>query len=301
MIVRLGRFFSGSVALPVWLLTTVLWTLGMFGLFAALDSGTTDWRPDRHTLVAAVTVAVSTVVYRALDDIRDLAYDREYHPDRPLAAGLVRRADLLALAGSGFLVLLLLNAAVGFGLPVLLVQLAYIVVFFTVDQRYGWPDGDRVLMNLLVGWPVPVMLNVYLYTGFLTATGRTSWSAGVLAVVVATLASLTMEFTRKLTRSPRPGAHTYVEVFGVNGNLAVGLGCAVGATALVLAGTRPWSGGAAAWGWLVLLPAGVMASAAVRFWGRRAARWPAVASQVFLLSSYLVYLLIGLLAPGGAS
>ncbi|MGP4012681.1 hypothetical protein [Streptomyces sp. 4N124] len=301
MIVRLGRFFCGSIVLPIWLLTTTLWTLGMSGLFAALDAGTTQWRPDHRTLVAAVTVAVSTVVYRALDDIRDLGYDREYHPDRPLAAGLVRRADLLALAGCGFAVLLLLNAAVGFGLPVLLAQLVYVVVFFTADQRYGWPDGDRVLVNLLIGWPVPVMLNVYLYAGFLSQTQGSSWRTGVIAVAAATLASLTLEFTRKITRSPRPGAHTYVGVFGVNGNAAVGLGCAAGATALVLAVTRPWSGGAAAWGWLVLLPAGILALAAVRFWTTRAPRWPAAASQAFLLGSYLVYLVIGLLAPGGAA
>ena len=175
------------------------------------------------------------------------------------------------------------------------------MVFFTLEQRYGWPDGDRVLLNLLIGWPVPLMLNVYLYTGYLSATGHTAWSTGFVAVVVATLASLTMEFTRKLTRAPQPGAHTYVGVFGVNGNAAIGLACATAATALMLARTHPWSGATAAWAWLALVPAAVIATAAFRFWGRGPVRWPTVLSQVFLLSSYLSYLLIGLLAPGGAA
>jgi hypothetical protein len=51
----------------------------------------------------------------------------------------------------------------------------------------------------------------------------------------------------------------------------------------------------------VLLPAALMAAAGLHFWGRCAPNWPVQASRLFLRSRSLVSLLIGLLAPGGAS
>lgn len=54
----------------------------------------------------------------------------------------------------------------------LLAQLAYAAGAIAVHRRWGRPSGDRLFASLLVSLPAPVLLHLYLYAGYLDASGR---------------------------------------------------------------------------------------------------------------------------------
>ncbi|MFB6893165.1 hypothetical protein ACFCX4_28065 [Kitasatospora sp. NPDC056327] len=297
---RLAAFVRGSFPLPLSLVFAAVWAFGATGLFAAADGRVRDWRPGWGTAVAAVTVLVELLLIRAVDDLRDLPYDRRHNPSRPLARGAVLPRDLAALAGAGAVVLLLLNAG---NLPAQLliaVQIVYTAVLVGAELLLGWPQGDAVVTGVLLSSPVQILLNLYLYAVFLhdagLDTGAVLRSAGhalpALAVILA--AATHHELARKIVREPRPHERTYVLVYGLRATVVLALVFAAVSAAVSLAVLRPWSGGAAGWGWLALLPLVLAALAARTFTRTGAARWPVAAVAGYLPAVFFCHLLIGL-------
>ena len=294
MIRRLGRFVRGSYPLPLSAVFAVAWAVGVTGLYAALDPRAHAWRPGGGTAVAAVTVVVDLLLLRAFDDLRDLPYDRRHNPGRPLARGAVLPRDLAVLLGGGMAALLLLNSADHPAQLLLAVQFAYTTALVGAELRFGWPPGDAVVLSVLLSAPVQVLLNLYLYAVFLhdTGLGADRHALPVLAVVM--LAAVHHELARKLVRTPRAEERSYVHVFGVRATCVLAVLFAVASTAVALAALRPGTGGAGAWGWLVVLPLLVVGRAAWRFTRGRAPRWPLQAAAGYLLTAFACYLVIGL-------
>ncbi|MER7128595.1 hypothetical protein [Streptosporangium saharense] len=288
MIGRLGRYVLGSYPPAFYLPYGISWAVGVTALFTLADPRVTGWRPDVGVLVAALTFAIDLLLMRALDDIRDLDYDREHNPGRPLPSGAVRVGDLAVLIGVGVVVLLVLNAGRGIALVALAAQLGYALLVLAADRLLGWPSGDDVVTGLLVSFPVQILINLYLYAGVLHQTGLgPSWHA-VLPLLTAATAYLHLEFARKVTRELRPGERSYVTVWGVERTAVLSVVSAVVSVVVALTFTRPW-------GWLVVLPLGFVVSGAGAFWRRRAVRWPVLPPALFLLSSFVLYLVVALL------
>src|SRR5262249_60193701 len=86
------------------------WASGLAGPHAPLHPRAAAWAPGWDTAAAAATLAIDLLLMRAIDDIRDLDYDRLHSPGRPLAAGQVRVPDLAGLYAVGAAVILALNA-----------------------------------------------------------------------------------------------------------------------------------------------------------------------------------------------
>jgi len=180
--------------------------------------------------------------------------------------------------------------------------LGYAVLLLVVDQRWHWPSGDRLGLSALVSYPVQLTLNLYLYAGVLDQTGLApSWHA-VLPVLVASTAFLHLEYGRKVNRDLRPGERSYVTLHGLTPTAVIGVVSAVVSVALALLLTRPWAQDpqAAPWGWLVLIPLAFPAFGAYRFWGARTVRWPALAAALFLLTSFVAYLVVGVVGKVSA-
>ncbi|MGP4024936.1 hypothetical protein [Actinomadura sp. 3N407] len=292
-VVRLGLFVRGSYPPLPSLLLAVLWAYGVTGLFAALDPGSSGWRPGAGTAVAAVTLFVDLLLMRALDDIRDVEYDRRFNPGRPLAAGAVRPGDLAVLYGAGVLVLGLLNAAWPWRAGVLLAQLAYAAGAIAVHRRWRRPSADNLFASLLVSLPAPVLLHLYLYAGYLDAAGRHADASGAVAVAIAVLAAGHPELAGKITRAPRAGERTYVTTLGVTGTAVLALAVPVLSAGLLMA----WSRAPAGWTLIALLPPAVPAAAAWRFrrgHGERDRRWPRTAPALYLLLTFASYIVLGL-------
>jgi hypothetical protein len=290
VILRWARFIAGSYPPVLSVLFACAWAYGVTGLFAATDPRIEQWRPDAGTAVAAVTLAVNLLLMRALDDIRDVDYDRRFAPDRPLARGTVRTGDLLVLYATGSVLVLALNAGNLTSLAILAGQLGYALLVLAVHHRFRWPAGDNLILSLLVSFPAQLLLHLYLYACYLDATGLVADRYGLLAIVAVVLASVHLELAKKITRVPRPGERTYVDVFGLAGTTGAALAAPVVSLVLVLVVARSPS----AWTLLVAVPVLLPVVAGWRFWRASKPRWSPVLPLLYLLLTFTSYAAVGL-------
>jgi 4-hydroxybenzoate polyprenyltransferase len=302
MIRRWGRYVTVAYPLRVQLPVMLSWAVGLTALFAAASHTIDHWRPDGESAVTAVTLVIDMLLLRALDDLRDHAYDLTHNPSRPLPSGLVSPRDLEALVAVGAVALLLLNAGRGPVFIALLVQLCYGIGVMTVDRLAGWPPADRLWLGLALNLPIQTLLSLYVYVGFLRAERQQPDLVGLLILVAATLCGLCLELGRKTTRHPRPGERTYVTVLGPAMTSTAAMAAATAAAAIVLVILRPWHDDSPvhAWGWLVVLPLALPAVAALRF-SAGTPRWPGPLLRSYLPAVYISFLAIGWLTKGALS
>jgi hypothetical protein len=290
MIVRWGRFVAGSYPPLPSVLFALAWTYGVTGLFAAIQPGHPAWRPGGGTAVAALTLVVTLLLMRAVDDIRDVEYDRRFNPKRPLAGGAVRTRDLLVLFAAGSALVLALNAGSPAALAILAGQLGYCLAVLAVDQWLHWPPGDKLLLSLLVSFPGQLLLHLYLYARYLHDTSQHADHRGALAILITVLVTVHLEFGKKITRRLKPGERSYVGVFGLGSTVAIALAAPVLSVVLLVTGARATA---------VLLPLAVLplalpALAGWRFWRTPAPRWPPAAPAMYVLLTFAGYFVLSL-------
>ena len=290
MLSRWARFVAGSYPPLPSVAFAFLWAYGVSGLFAVVQPAHPAWRPGLGTLTAALTLTVTLLLMRAVDDIRDLAYDRVFNPRRPLASDAVRERDLLVLCAAGAVLVLALNAGRPAALAVLAGQLGYCALVLAADRALGWPPGDRLLLSLLISFPAQLLLHVYLYTRYLSDTGQGAGRGGVLAIAITVLVTVHLEFAKKITRRLRPGERSYVSTLGLGGTVAVALAAPVLAVLLLVTQARP----EALLVPLALLPLLLPARAGWRFFRAHAPRWPAASAAYYVLSTFACYLALSL-------
>ncbi|QKW35470.1 hypothetical protein HUT06_16670 [Actinomadura sp. NAK00032] len=283
---RVGRFVLGAYPPLPSALFAALWACGVTGLFAALDPSGRGWRPGAGTAVAAAALFADLLLMRALDDIRDVDYDRRFHPGRPLPAGAVGVRDLAVLYGAGAAVLVASHAAWPWRAGVLLAQFGYAAAVLGVHLRWGRPRPDRLIAGLLVSLPAPVLLHLYLYAGYLDGAGHGADASVLTGVLIAVLAGGYAELAGKTTRAPQPGERAYTATLGLGGAVACVLAAPVLPAALLASSARtgPWTAAA-------FVPLAVPALAAVVF-ARGRARWPAPA--LYPLSAFASWTVLGL-------
>ncbi|MEV0569077.1 hypothetical protein [Dactylosporangium sp. NPDC050588] len=295
MIGRWGRYVAAAYRPSVQLPYTLSWALGLTALFACLSAPVSVWRPDRELAVTSVTLVVTMLLIRALDDIRDADYDRRVNPGRPLPSGLVAERDLVLLVAAGSVALLALNAGRGAALAVLAGQMAYTTLVVTLERRAGWPRRGQLVLQLAVNLPILSMLSLYVYVGFLRAEGVRADGSGPVVILAVTVAALCMELGRKATRAPGDGERSYVTALGPDGTSLAAFGAALAATVIVLVALRPWHGDG--WGWLILAPLLLPGLAAARF-AAGATRWPLLPTLAYVPAMYTSFLLVGWLTKG---
>lgn len=294
MIARIGRYVLGSYPPAFYLTYAVAWSLGVTAAFALGDPRIRAWRPDAGTVLTVLTFAVVMLLGRAVDDLRDLDYDRVYNPGRPLPGGAVRVRDLVLLIAACAAAATVLNAGRGGVWTMAIVIVAYPVLLLLIDQVFHRPPGDNLLLSGVVALPMQVLFNLYLYAGVVHQAGLApNWHA-LLPLLVALTAFLHIEYARKLTRRPSRGERSYVVSLGTTRTGVVAVVAGTVATTLALVLTHPWSQ-SAHWGWLVLLPLVFLAYGAYRFWVVRTTRWPLLAAAAFLLTAFATYLIVGLI------
>lgn len=294
LIARLSHYISGSFPPALYLPYALAWALGGTSMFALGQRGMNTWRPGWATLATLASFTVLLLLVRAVDDLRDLTYDRAHNPRRPLAAGAVHVRDVGVLIGAATAVVLLLNAPRGLALAGAAAALLYLAALLALDRLAHWPSGDALVISALISLPVQLLLGGYLYAALLHDTHRTAGPTALLSLATMLAVFTHLELARKTTRAPKPGERTYVAVFGVEATARIALGAAAVATILALVLTRPWNPGAEA-GWLVLLPAALPIRGALRFWRGGAERWPADDSGFYLLAAFTAFLVVDLL------
>ncbi|MER7681512.1 hypothetical protein [Streptomyces sp. NPDC096934] len=289
MISRLTRY---ALAYPLWFYAAVGlgWSYGLTSAYQAAHR--TGTAPAAGLAVTAATIAVTFLLFRAVDDVRDLEYDRIQNPRRPLVTGAVRVRDLKTLFVLGVGVLLLFNAPRGLPVAGYAGVLGYLCLTLLVEWRWKWPDADRPLLHLPVNLPLQTLICLYVYLGSTRGQSEPPSGRDVAAALGFVLALTHLEFARRLVRDPAPHIRTYVHQLGVRDTARVTLALPFAAATLELAAVRPWFAGQAA-GWLVLLSLPLPLVAAYRF-HRGAARWSVGLAVLYLLVSFASFAAIGL-------
>jgi hypothetical protein len=276
---RLASFTAEALPAKLYVTYAVLWVIGLEGMVTLLAEQ--RWIPGAGTVLRVATVWFMLLYLRAVDEQKDLDYDRLHHPGRPLVRGSVTVTELRALMLVVAAVVLLANVSVSAPATLVLVlDLGYALLLVAVERRSAW-FRDSLLVNLAVTYPVQLLLSVYVC---LSAVGTVHWGAVTMFAAVF----LHFEFARKTRWSAPPDGRFYSNVVGPRGSALLAAGTATVAAVLALALLRPWQaeGAAAVTGWL---PAGALALVVVagwRFLSRSTRAWPGGLAMSFLVWVY---------------
>lgn len=284
---RLARFVQVMAPPQAVLPYGVLWVLALEGSLVLLDEGSQPWRPDAGTVLRCLTLVLVLIFMRMLDEQKDLEYDRVHHPDRPLVTGAIDAAELRAAMAAIAVLLLALNAAASLAqAAALAAALAYGVGLLWIE-RVSPRLRDGLIANLLVTYPVQILLTLALYVSLVVGdVVPAGWAvAGLIVIFAATF--LHFEFARKTAWEAAEGERLYSAVLGPRASALVCLGLAVAAAFAEIATFRPWSAPSAP---LALLPPALVlvpAVAAVRFLRGGDRRWSPAAAALFGFGTYL--------------
>lgn len=263
---------------------------GGIGLFAALAGEHITAGAIPLLAIVSVTLLADLLIMRVLDDIRDRDYDQVADPQRPFACGAVSLRDLSAATAGCVAVIVVANLFFRGGLIVIAVQLLYVAALMGVGHRFPAARGDNLVLNVLLGFPVQLLLYVYLLVAFTEIRpGAPIAVAGPLGILILTLLAGQVEFGKKLVRRPASGERSYSNSIGYlltlllttcTGPLAVGLfavAANVSPTAKVL----------------VASPSIAVAGFAIRYLRHDDNRWPAAVSTLGLLGTLVALAIAG--------
>ncbi|MFE7782132.1 hypothetical protein [Streptomyces nigrescens] len=285
---RLRAFFAERAPTRIYLTYAVLWVLALQGTLAVL-APESDWRLGGSLLTEIATVYLALLFIRVVDEQKDLEYDRQYNPDRPLPRGAI---DVVELRAAMVLIVVAELALTGWRSPLLagwlLLDLGYIC-FLVQLERWSARVRDRIFVNLLVSYPVQALLSVHIWLSFRQATGTGPVPDAVFGALLCACVFLHYEFARKTGARVVPGASLYSNVVGLRGSVALTSGFALGAVGLALALVRPWElhGAVALAGWLPLSALGFVWGGGERFASLRTPTWPPGPAMGFLAWCYL--------------
>lgn len=263
---------------------------GGIGLFAALAGERISARAVPMLGVVAATLFADLLIMRVLDDIRDLNYDRIANPQRPVASGVVALQDLTILTVVCVTVIVAANLSFQTGMFVVAGQLLYAATLMAVGRRFPATDGDSLVLNLLVSFPVQLLLFVYLLAAFAEiGTGAPTAVVGGLGILILTLCASQVEFGKKLVRRPAAGERSYVNSIGYRTTalLTIGTGPLAAALFAIAAPVSPLSK------LVVALPAVGVVGFAIRYLSCNENRWPAAVSTVGLLGTLVAFAVVG--------
>jgi hypothetical protein len=299
----LGQFIRTTYAPVLHILFAGGWLLALdAGLYSV--NGHRAWRPQPAEAAGIAVFFVVLFYLRVLDEWKDFDYDCVHNPDRPLVQGVVTFTDIYwFLAGSAALAL-----AIDLGTPafsggsdtahaLLVMDLGY-GLFLIVLEKASDAIRSGIFVNLLVTYPVNVLLSIYAYAAYCGRTGDRPNLRGWLMVGTFALAFLHYEFARKTCwpHHARAGKRLYSSELGVTGSVALTVFFGIGAISLavsLLASQTPWK-------WtpmlaLVPLTAGAWRFCAVRSEGK--APKPA-AAMVPMAMGFLTLFYAALMAAG---
>lgn len=243
---KLWTFLQNVFAPGLHIAFAAAWFLALVGSLVWLRGGALSWRFDPPLLAGVASLLITLFYLRVVDEVKDYDYDLVHNRDRLLVLGEVSHGDLLRWALGSAALVLALNAYLAWALtPWLLVIAAADLLygaFLLKLEQWSRTVNDRMLVNLAVTYPVNMALQGYVYVFFVFAYAATPGLRDALLVLAFVLVFLHYEFARKTTwpELTEPGERMYSNALGGGGSLAVVLGCAWSAVALVLSLLRPW-------------------------------------------------------------
>jgi 4-hydroxybenzoate polyprenyltransferase len=289
---RLWRFVCDTHPPLQYVPLSFLWSLS---LLALLQRGSAGRGLSAGMLMVSLSFFLVLLFLRAVDEIKDLDYDRLHKADRPLVRGDVSIQEVWGLAAVVAFTVQMLNLLVD---PLL-------TLFASLDMGYGLvlllmernsrTFRESILLNLIVTFPVSAALNVFAWL-YLAGKGAAPDAAFAVPVIVAYIAGfLHFEFGRKLKwpHLAESGENGYAMVLGSGGALLVCLALGVTACTVATWAHLQCSAGLAAWlPWIALLPSlnGMRRFLVERETHRELKPWFALFLVLFFVSNLVVAL-----------
>jgi hypothetical protein len=263
---------------------------GGIGLFAALAGDRITASAIPLLGIVTVTLLADLLIMRVIDDIRDKDYDRVADPQRPVASGAIQLRDLATLIAACVTTIVAANLFFHAGMVVIVGQLLYAAAVLAVGQRFPATRGDNLVLNLLIGFPVQLLLYVYLFVAFIEIQHEVPDAyVCALGILILTLCASQLEFGKKLARRPAVGERSYTNSLGYLTTLLLTIGSGPLAVALfvVAAHVSPLSKA------FVALPAIGVAAFGIKYLSDKDNRWPAVVSALGLLGTLVAFAVVG--------
>ncbi|MGN6338182.1 hypothetical protein [Mycobacterium sp.] len=263
---------------------------GGIGLFAALAGKHTAGSAIPMLGIVVATIFADLLIMRVVDDIRDRDYDRVANPQRSVASGAVAVRDLSILTAICVTVIVFANLSFHVGLMIVVGQLLYTAALMAAGQRFPATRGDNLALNVLLGFPVQLLLYVYLLAAFAKiGAGAPSAIVAGLGILILTLCAGQVEFGKKLVRRPAAGERSYTNSLGyvITSLLTLATGPLAAALFAIAAPVSPLSKV------IVALPAVGVAGFAFVYLRREDNRWPAAVSTFGLLGTLVAFAVAG--------
>jgi hypothetical protein len=273
----------------VYVTYAVLWELALEGSAGLLGDDPQGWRPSGATAVRAVSVVLVLFYLRMVDELKDLEYDREHNPDRPLVRGEITHRELTDAMIATVIALLALNSWLSpAALAVLVLDLGYALFLVALERRSARVRAG-LLLNLLVTYPVQLLLSVYVYLSAAAENGSDAGWRAVPLLAIFVCVFMHFEFARKTAWEGSAGARLYSGALGPVRSARLAAGFAVAALLLTLVLFAPWrtSGSGLIWALLPYLALAFPAAGFVSFLRRRVRTWPVPLAMGFVVTSYL--------------
>lgn len=232
------------------------WFLSLQGGLVLLSEETKTWQFSSSTLLGVLTLFLVMFYLRAVDEVKDLEYDKQYNPDRPLVSGAVSMGDIRAYWVIAFLLIPLMNGVFSIWLAIfIVVDMLYGLLLIKLEQWIPKMESS-MFFNLLFTYPVSIALSFYtLLLSYFLAGLDIDFSAFLL-IGTYILAFLHFEIVRKnlWPVMAEPGEKFYGDDVGPVPAALLGFLCGALAVAFVICLVEPWSasGLASISGWLPL-------------------------------------------------
>jgi hypothetical protein len=263
---------------------------GGIGLFAALAGDRITASAIPLLVTVTVTLWADLLIMRVIDDIRDQDYDRVANPQRPVASGAIQRRDLSALGAACTIIVVAANLFFYAGMVVIVGQLLYAAAVLAIGQRFPATRGDNLVLNVAIGFPVQLLLYVYLFVAYIEIRHDVPDAyVGALGILILTLCAGQVEFGKKLARRPAVGERSYTNSLGYRTTLLLTIGSGPLAVALfvVAADVSPLSKA------FVALPTIGVVAIGIKYVSEKTNRWPAAVSALGLLGTLLAFAVVG--------
>lgn len=198
---RIWMYFRSMQPLHLTIFFSFLHFFSMFLLFGALAHSLLF--PPFSVWYAMMTTVLFYITFRLNDEIKDEEFDRLFHPQRPMVAGIVKYADLKILSITLFAVMIALNFNRGFVTSAFMILIVFLAMW---AQSFYFPDeiGRSYWLTLITGGHAMLLLTNYyfyvVYCSVSTSKPDSPWLvAGICLLFI--LPSAAWEISRK-TRAP---------------------------------------------------------------------------------------------------
>ncbi len=169
-----------------------------------------------YLIVAILTLYLSLLFLRIMDEIKDYEYDLHFNPDRPLVKKSLTHRDLyffILISCTGFLSL---NALNGYEvLAILIGQIAY-SFFLLILEKKSAIVRSHMMLNLILTYPINIALSIYITALFYFHWSTDPQYEDLILMLSFASSFLYYEFSRKIfyPRDEKTGKRSYSQALG---------------------------------------------------------------------------------------